>query len=358
MGGKTVVKTNENSTQTAAPPSWTMPGIQAASDKVIQALNGLPAPAYTGDFVATRDPAELAAIQAAYNATAQTAGGMQSFLQGQLPNLTATPTFGTTLPTAAWQAPDEQDLTGVINAAIHPVFQKLTQEILPGLRSSALDSGAYSGDRAMSVVPGQAIDASNEAAQRVAAEIGYEDYNNRTNRDLAAFNALQDRLLGGYRAESDRVLGTGDLMTDRMAQLPTMIDTIMRMSGAQGDLALMASNLGLSDEQAMIDNALARDQYNIQQPFMGLDIATDLLAKLSGGYGTTTGTRTGTQTTSTGGLGSVVQGLAGLAMGAAGFPGIGKVFGGGGGGGAPISITGGTMMPPASSIFSPQYPVR
>ena len=64
---------------------------------------------------------------------------------------------------------------------------------------------------------------------------------------------------------------------------------------------------------------MALDQYNLEYPFRGLDIATGLLSQLSGNWGTTTKDyNEKTTQTQNGGLGEVLKGVAGLAGIAAG----------------------------------------
>lgn len=343
MGSKSKQTQTTNQTQTSAPPSFTAPGLSLTADMVMQALQNLPTTAYNGPMVATADPTNTSAMTQAYTNASNTAGGLGQWLQGQLPNLTAAPTFNTTLPTASYDVGSGTDLTPAINAAIHPVFQELTQRILPGIRSSAIESGAYSGDRAMSVLPTQAIAESNEAAQRIAAQLAFEDYTNRENRRLTAWQGDQDRLLGGFQADTQRQLGVGDLLTQRFGLMPEMADSIMRMTSGQGDLLRIAGDLETARRQQEIDNALAMDQYGMTRPFMGLDIASELLARLSGGYGTQTLNGQTTTVQKTGGLGSIMQGALGLGSLIGGFPGL---FGG-------ASAAAKAAVPMASSVFAP-----
>ena len=113
---------------------------------------------------------------------------------------------------------------------------------------------------------------------------------------------------------------------------PEFVNSILHTQASQGDLLNMAAQLGVQNRQLGINNATAMDQYASQSPFMGLDTASELLARLSGNYGTQTMNGTQTQTTSTsGGLaGQLLQAAIGAGMMAAGMPGgLGGVFGGG-----------------------------
>lgn len=349
MGSKKKQTTTYNNTQTTAPASWVAPGLSQVGGMVTDALGQIQnISPYTGEFVATRPQDELDSILALYDQSQQTAAQMQDFLTNAMTSYnTQQPTFGTTLPTAEWIAPDPMDLTDAVNAAVHPVRQNLLEEILPSIKSSALESGAYTGDRAMGVVPGQAIAASDEAMQRIAAEMAYNDYQARTDRDLLAFNALQDRLLGGYQADTERQLGLADVMTSRMQTLPDLAQAIMLMSTSQGDLERLGSDLSLGNSQAFIDNELAKLNYAYNEPFMGLDTATALLRSLGDGYGTTTSSGKEKTVTKTGGAGPIIGGLAGIAGMALGIPGVGAALGIPGMAGAAASAA-----PLASSVFT------
>lgn len=331
MGSKQKTTTTSNQTATAAPPSFTLPGLTNVADQVTQAAAGLGAiPAYNGPMVAQPNADMNNAAINAYTGAAGTAGNLAGFAQGQLPSLTAAPSFGTSvLPTASFQAGNGGDLDAAIRASIDPVFHALTTQILPGIKSDALASGAYSGDRATAILPQMALHDATGQAENIAAQLGYQGYQANEDRRLQAFEGDQNRFQGNYGLETARGLGTGNLMTDRMAQLPGLIDTIMRMSAGQGDLLSTASGMETAGRQAGINDSLARDAYATSRPFQGLDIASQLLAELSGHYGTTT--QNGTQTTvqQTGGLGSIAQGILGAAALASNFiPGMGPVASG------------------------------
>lgn len=286
MGSKKTTKQTSSSTQTNAPPSWTAPGLQEVASRVTAGLDQIPSTGYQGDFIAQPDGALVEQIAKAYQDSAALAAQM-----GGKVNL------------AGYDMGANAQTSGVIDAALHPVMRNLTENILPSIRSSSLDSGAYSGSRAMTTLPGQAIRDTNEAGQRLAAEISYKDYQDRENRRLQAYGIDQ-------------------------GNMPALMDTVMRMSASEGDLLAQAMGIKQAAGQNFIDNNLARDNYDLAQPFRGLDIATALLSQLSGNYGTQTGQSQSKTVEKTGGLGSVVQGLAGIAgMVAGGMSGLGGVGG-------------------------------
>lgn len=289
MGTKTTTKqsSQSNSTSTNAPPGWTLPGLQNAGGMVQNALEQIKQlPTYQGDFVYQPDQALVDKAAGAYLDSA-------SLAQSLLPKYNLD----------GYQLGEKADTSGVIKNAIDNVDRTLMEQWLPSIRSSSLDAGAYSGDRAMAVLPTNAIRNAVESAQATTADIEYQNYKDYEDRRMAAYQFDQQ-------------------------QLPALIDSMLKTSASSGDLITQALNTQNVAGQSAIDNAIARDSYDVQSPFRGLDIATQILQGLSGNYGTQTGETSSTSTTTqkTGGLGSVVQGIAGLGgMIAGGISGLGPV---------------------------------
>jgi len=301
-------------------------------------------------------PEEQAAIQAAWGQTASLAGQYTDFMGNQLETLTAPWDWTTDLTgLQPYDVGSMYDVNPVINASIYPVYQQLTEQVLPGISSSALDSGAYSGDRAMKVLPQSAIADYSDSASRIAAQIGYENYKAYEDRRLAAWQAWQDDILGAYGAETQRGLGQQDVNATMLGTTSDYISNILRNSASVGDLLNMSAQLGVTNEQASINDLLAQDKYASYAPFLGLDQATQLLTQLSGGYGTQDMTGTTITKEKTGGIGEWVKGAVGVASMIAGavtgnplmmMGGASSLAGGGGG------ITVGNTAPPnAASIF-------
>ena len=273
MGTKKTTNTTQNSTQTAAPPSWTLPGLTSAGDAVTAAMQAAikaPTP-YTGQFVAGMDPGRVATQVGQYDAAAGTAGDMGNFARQQMQQLFA-------------PQDSQKLLQDAISASIHPVFRQLMEQTLPGITNSALQSGAYTNDRALGVLPQTAIRDSTESAQRIAAQMGYD----------------------GFQAEQDRTI-------QRAQQLPALSNLVAQMASARGDLTGMGTTLDQTLRQQMLDNEKAKHDYNVGAPYESIGPAAQLLSLLSGNYGTQTGSSNSKTVEKTGGLGSVVQGALGLA---------------------------------------------
>lgn len=350
MGGSsthTTSTTNQN--QTNAPPAFTFPGLQQAGSMTLNALNSLPTSHYTGPLVASMNPQDLAAIQQAWGQTAANAGGAADYLTSLLPQLTAGQNFSTALPNTSYNVADRPDLTSVIQASIHPVQQQLMEQILPGITNSALQSGAYSNDRAMGVMPQTAIRDATDSMQRIAAQLGYQDYNDYENRRLAAYQATTQAGQQNYALDTARQQELAGLNLQALGMAPDFVQSILHTQASQGDLLRMAAELGVQQQQAGYNNAQQMDQYASTAPFLGLDAASSILARLSGNYGTQTmhGTTDQTQTTQQDPMGQLLQAGLGLGMAAMGMPGgLGGIFGGGG---ATAALGGGAG---AASLFS------
>jgi len=291
------------------------------------AVGQLPTSTYQGDFVAQPGQEGVQNAMGAYNNAAGTAGELSGWGRQQLDRTMGAPQFDIAqVPQSInYNMGDRQaNLDQVINAANAPVMRQLREQILPQIRSSALQSGAYSNDRAMGVVPEQAIGAAVRDMAANAQGIGYEDYNNWETRRADMFKSDQQRALDAYGLDTERGLGVGDLGVAQAGQIPGMMDAIIGAGSASGDLYGRAADVDTTARQAAIDNALQREAYGFARPFMGLDTASALMTQLGGNYGTQTQQGTVEQTQKTGGLGNIAQGVLG-----AGMMGLGLATGGG-----------------------------
>lgn len=345
---RTKTSSTSNQTQTAAPPTWTLPGLTDVAGMVTNAVGQIPTSHYTGPMVATYDPADIAAIQSAWGNTAANATDLASMMQStvlpQLSDIGNGLDWTTSLPTPTISAAPVQDAYAAIQASMAPVMHNLTTNILPGITNSALASGAYTSDRALGVMPTEAIRQANETMQNTAATLGYTAYEDWAARDLAAQQAQTQALQANYGLETARQTQQAALQLQALGMTPEMVNSILHTQASAGDLLNMAASLGITADQAGINNAVGMDQYQSQSPFLGLDTASALLAQLSGGWGTTSGHSDSTQTTTQSSpLGmQLLQGALGLGSLAMGIPGVGGALGG----------ALGVAAPAASSLFN------
>lgn len=340
MSTKKTTKTTSNQTQTNAPPAWTLPGLQAAGGRVSDALAG-PAPAaYTGDFVAVPNQDRVNQNIALTDQLGTRAAGFGDQVAGAMNQL------GQVNTPDAWVAGDgTAELNAAVKAGIDPVFKQLMEQTLPGITNSALSSGAYGNSRALGVVPGQAINAANESAQRIGAQLAFEN-----------FQRSQDRSLSAWGTKEGLDSTAFDQQTQRLGMLPGMANDAMALYASQADLFGAGTQMDAAQRQAIINNNLARHDYNVRQPYEGLDIASSLLAQLSGNYGTQTGNANSTTVEKTGGLGPILQGAIGIGSMAASMGAFGPLGGAAGaaGGAAGAGASGaaaGAGMGGLSSLF-------
>jgi hypothetical protein len=294
---------------------------------VSNAMNYLPtqSQAYQGPFVAQADPYQTKQVTDAYSAAAGQAGNLSGWLNQQIQNAAPTlsaPSYTTSLPANYnYNMGDRQaNLDQVIQASTAPIMKQLMQQTLPSLKSSALDAGAYTGDRALNIQPDQAIQEATKNANDLALQLGYQDYNNWENRRLQAYQTDQNAQLQAYQEDTARQAAAAQQRQQWLGMLPDLTNTVLSQQTAQGDILGRIADINKQTQQDAINNALTQEQYNFTRPFMGLDTAANLFRDLSGNYGTTTGQSQQQTVQQTGGLGAIAQGILGAGLG------IGSMF--------------------------------
>ena len=320
---KTKTSTNTNTTSTPTPWGPALPGLTNLAGATNDAITAAQAvPIYGGDFVA--QPGELQ--QAVPGAYLDSAALAQSLVNPALNAANNTnwqmPTFdGPSIDagTQTFGSYDASQVAPVVQAAMAPYLRQLQEQILPGLQSSGIESGAYSNDRAFAVMPQQALRDTSLAAAEVGAGIAFQD-----------FLQQQQRLQNAYQMGTTRGLGEADTLTQRLGMYPELLDSAMRMSTGSADLQSQAAAYDLAMRQSEINNALARDAYQVQAPFRGLDMGANILstfAPYASQNQTMRGTQTSTTTQSQPIAGQILQGAMGVAGMIGGFPGIGTALG-------------------------------
>lgn len=330
MGTKT--KTVENTVQKNDPPSWAAPGLAELGQRITQIIPTMPGPSYQGSFyapVSEREAGMAGKIEAnADFSRAMAIPAMGAVAQAQ------TPVSYNPLAQAGFGSYDPTGVQSVIESAMKPAFRRLQEQVLPGLQSSATESGAYGGDRAQTLLPSLAIRDTMGEVGDIASRIAYQDFSDQ-----------QARALQGYGLATERGLGEAGTLTQRLSMFPDLMDTVMRMQTGATDMDMQAAQYDNSLRQREIEEALARQDYSVRQPFQGLDVAAALLGNLAQPWGTRT--TNGTTTQSAGGAGQFLQaglGLAQLAGSAFGMP------GGGGGGFSSLFANKGRMGPMGNVI--------
>jgi hypothetical protein len=306
---------------------------------------------YGGDFVATPGALQQSVIPA-YQAAAATAGSLidparQAALQTnwQMPEFAGP---GTEAGTQGFASYDMNAIQPVIEAAMAPYMRQLTEQILPGMQSAGIESGAYSNDRAMAVMPQQALRDTSRMAAEVGAGIGFQD-----------FQSQQQRALEAFGLNTQRGLGTADVLSTRLSLYPELLDNIMRMSAGQADLTEQAAGYDTAMRQAELNNQIARDTYAMQAPFRGLGEAAQLYGTFAP-YGTQNlSGRTNTTSTTTQSqplAGQILQGAMGVGSMLMGMPGGLSMLGLGGAAANPLINFGSSAVNPFTSPLPPINP--
>lgn len=167
-------------------------------------------------------------------------------------------------------------LQGTIDAATRPIFEGLTEQILPGIRGEAVTTGNMGSSR-QGIAEGMAAREASRAAGDVGSQIAYQGYNSGLQAMLQNLGMLPNTLKSQTAAA-----GT---------------------TGAVGDVQQQLAQMMLSEQQ---------DRF-MQEQLMPLMIGKELAGIASGlpGGGTTSVTKTpGTSPLAAGlGIGSTLLGL-------------------------------------------------
>lgn len=149
-------------------------------------------------------------------------------------------------------------LQGYIDSAVRPIYQNLTDTVLPQIRGEAVTSGQYGGSR-QGIAEGLAARGASDAAASATADIANKGYQS------------------GLTAMNQALTQTGEVQGAQTAPGQTV--------SAVGDV-------GQAQEQAKLD----ADFYNQFAPYLLNKDLLSIAAGLPGGSTTTTGSSTGTQT--------------------------------------------------------------
>lgn len=279
MGSKksqTTTTETKNEPWSAAKPYLT--DLYAAGQNAFNATNNKP---FTGELYAAPTAAQLSAVDAykAMAADPRVNAGQQMGWDG------ARAVYDMAQKTLAggFMSPDSNPyLKGAVEAALRPIEQNLTRNILPSIQDQSIAQGAYGGSGygtaqalAMSDWQQQSADiASKIYAQNYAQERAYQQ---QAASQIAAALGLQE---GGTNAG---------------------------LAGA--NLLGQAGSQEQAWQQAALDAALAKYQLNQQAAWAGIPEMASLLT--AGGYNQSSGTQT--TTVKTGATENILKGLAGAA---------------------------------------------
>lgn len=310
-GGSQKSSPVQSVTTTTQPPTYLVPYLQDLASKAQSGYNsfidkGLNQP-YTGERIAGANSNDYLAMDNA-------AGAANVFENSGAPtrmydfgNM-----FANKVASGGYTAPGNMafdsgsyDLSKTINAAIDPVFKQFSERLVPQLKSSAIESGAYGGSKFNEVGERLARDTQDTAAN-IAANIGYQDFQNKRNLDQLDLNQRRNTMLTGNQQELAAAGGVGDLFSKALG-----------MDLQSSDIFSNIADRMRGFEQGNIDEALANWQEQRYAPWAGLDEYASLINGVAGNAG-----KSGVQTTSgyTAPGSSFLSGLAGAGA-------IGSMFG-------------------------------
>ena len=307
--------------QTSEPPAYLSPYLQDIAGKASDAYkkfiaNGYNMP-YSGPRSAGQNSFDTQAMDmstAAANNFANSGVPQTTFDLGKY--LTSGVTSGkyTAPMNMAFNAGDNAALNEAINANVAPVMQNFTESIVPRLKSSAIDAGAYGGSKSQDLMARTARDTQQNIGN-IAARLTYQDFINKRNleqQDLAQRRALASSLFSAENAAA----GAGtNLFNAGYQQELAPADTISNV----GDRTRNFTQQDINDKLGYWNDL-------INSPFAGLDQYSSLINGTAGVAGKTgTSTTMGFQPSGA----SFLQGLEGLGMLGNGMTSLGGMLGGG-----------------------------
>jgi len=218
---------NNKAVQSTAPWNPQQPYLKDIYGQAQQAYGATPKSPWGGDFIAGPSSQQLNALQMA-EGIVPTVGNLgqgaidlgQKTLAGDFLNPQTNP---------AWN--------GMVEAALNPVTQRYTQQILPGIRSQSVANGAYGGSRE-AIAQGLAAQGFAREATDATSRLAYSLYGDERNRQAQAPSMISSGLglqfapseylsnIGGqYRgftqdAINNALAGRDDLRTSPWAGLP------------------------------------------------------------------------------------------------------------------------------------------
>lgn len=317
----------QTTVQKSEPPAYLQPYLTDIAKQARKAYRDVPQGGFQGDLTADPTAAQLAAIQKQKD-LANDLGGYgdttQQIAQRQVDQVLndefRAPLNQSFDPTSA-------DTAGVIDAAIAPIQERLTEQLIPQIQSQAIQDGAYGGRR-QDVATDAALQDFSREATNTAAMINYED-----------FARTEGQRFDDYMG---RMQLTPELL--KLEQAAALTAPEIANLGVQQQLlpSQLMSDAGLQEqlfEQDRIDEAYQQYLLATQTPFAGLDQYASIVAGTPSGQ---TSTLTGPRSSRGGGGGGVLSGAlggAGLMAGAgqAGMLGSGALAG-------PAGLIGGAIL--------------
>lgn len=318
MGGlnssSSETKTSKDETSTTRPLAEQMPRLERAWSEADSAYNASKANPYLGNFIIAPNAGQYKAFNDAANWTQNgardTATAMGGYGTGQLAGGTAAQAaalsglFGAANsdPTAtniarAQQYASQQNVSGIVDAAMYDARREAAESTLPSLYRSTSASGSLNSDRAA-----LADGVVRRGLGETAANLSATTRSNLLNSGLTMAQADQNRALqalGAAGSLGSTMTGQGSVLTQAGFD-----NTGKALAGQQA----AATGLNALD-QSVLDNDLKKWYAQYQQPWTNLQQYYGVVGDLKGGTTRTVGTGTSETTQTPSLLSTIGQGI-------------------------------------------------
>lgn len=214
-----------------------------------------------------------------------------------------------------WNPGFNAGLSRAIEAAQRPIFQNLTEQILPQVRSTADATGGFGGSR-QGIAEGLATSRANQTASDIAAKMAEDEYNANLQatgqRYGTNINALLQQGQQGLTARGQDLTALGQQYGQNLAAL---YQTLGLTPSLQASWAAAPSTLASvgdaqqQQQQAQLAADVARWNYNQQAPYAQIQELLGLSGAMPGGSTVSTG-NTPTPNLGTTALGGAATGAA------------------------------------------------
>jgi len=300
-GGSSAPSTT-TTVQKSEPPKYLQPYLTDIAQKAQQAYGQVPQGGFSGNLVADVDPLQRESLALQENV----ARGLEGFgdstaaiAQQQTDRILSGDILA---PINERFDPRSADTAGVIQAALDPLRQELTEQIIPGIQSQAIQQGAYGGTRQDVVTENALRDFSREAGN-IAAGINYQDF---ARTEDQRFNDLLSIREFGPELEkiNQAAILTAPEIQNQAVQQSLLPSTILNQVGSTERLF----------EQDLLDEAYNEYLLSLQTPFAGLGDYAGIVSGIPSGQ-ITTGTANAIQPRGGSTFGNVLSGgLGGLGI--------------------------------------------
>lgn len=281
MGGGDTKKTTVDQTTNKSPLAAQEPFYKDLWAQAHQAMTANQAQGgYTGDFLAPKTGQEQQGVDLLTQGAAQQGVGADAVRSLALKTLA-----GGFLPDLQ-QYTRNPNLDSVIQGALDPITKSLTTEVLPGISSAAISSGAYGGAR-QDLSQERAVSDFGKTAAQTTSNIAYKDFNDYMNRSYALYG-------------QERGLQTA---------APALLDAANNLSNAPAMQLLKAGQTQRSLDQIALENNQAKFGEQRNSQWYGLGELANILA--SGGFGTAHTTGTNTEVTQSDPFTQLLKGITG-----------------------------------------------